>query len=68
MGEQGLLAHFREHLIGKEMAPATVVNYIADVKCFDDWMGAEFKWAKDGPASNGRRRVRDETLTKEVKA
>ena len=45
MGEQGLLAHFREHLIGKEMAPATVVNYIADVKCFGDWMGAEAKWA-----------------------
>jgi len=68
MGEQGLLAHFREHLIGKEMAPATVVNYIADVKCFGDWMGAEFRWAEDGPASTGRQRVPDETLTRDVKA
>jgi len=67
MGEQGLLAHFREHLIGKEMAPATVVNYIADVKCFGDWIDAELKWAEDGPASTGRRRAWDETLTREVK-
>jgi site-specific recombinase XerD len=51
MGEQGLLAHFREHLVGKDMAPATVVNYIADVKCFGDWMGAKLKWAKEGSQS-----------------
>ena len=68
MGEQGLLAHFREHLIGKEMAPATVVNYIADVKCFGDWMGAESKWAKDGPAATERGCVRDEAVTRGVKA
>jgi site-specific recombinase XerD len=57
MSEQGLLAHFREHLIGKEMAPATVVNYIADVKCFGDWIGAE-----GGPS------VEEETLTGDVQA
>jgi integrase/recombinase XerD len=62
MGEQGLLARFRDHLIGKEMAPATIVNYVADIKCFDDWMGAEYKWAERGL------HARDETLTKNVQA
>jgi integrase/recombinase XerC len=45
-----------------------VVNYIADVKCFGDWVDAEFKWAKDGSGAAGRRDVRDETLTREVSA
>lgn len=62
MGEQGLLARFKEHLIGKEMAPATVVNYIADVKCFGDWVGVELEWAGDG------RLVHDRVLTKDVSA
>jgi site-specific recombinase XerD len=62
MDEQGLLARFKEHLIGKEMAPATVVNYIADVKCFGDWCDAELKWAKEGSLG------RDETLTGDVNA
>jgi len=62
MGEQGLLARFRDHLIGKDMAPATVVNYVADIKCFDSWMGAEHKWAERGL------HARDETLTRDVRA
>jgi len=68
MGEQGLLERFREHLIGKEMAPATVVNYIADIKCFGDWMDAEFKWAGVDGALAGNRRRSDETLTRDVRA
>jgi integrase/recombinase XerD len=62
MGEQGLLARFKDHLIGGEMAPATVVNYIADIKCFGDWVGTEFQRAGRGL------RARDETLTNDVRA
>jgi site-specific recombinase XerD len=60
MGEQGLLARFKDHLIGEEMAPATVVNYITDIKCFGDWIGAQFKGAGRGL------HARDETLTRDV--
>jgi integrase/recombinase XerD len=43
-----------------------VVNYIADIKCFGDWMDAN--WAQDGTASAGRRRVQVKTLTGDVQA
>jgi integrase/recombinase XerD len=67
MGKQRLLALFKEHLIGTEMAPATVVNYIADVKCFCDWFGTEYRWAEGGRTSAERQWVRDEMLTESVR-
>jgi len=68
VGEQGLLARFREHLIGKGMAPATVVNYIADIKCFGDWFGAEFKWARVERPSDVAGSLQDQILTRDVRA
>lgn len=70
MDEQGLLAQFREHLVGRGMASATVVNYIADVKCFGDWVGAALE---EGHPSGDRRsagglRGYDETLIRGVQA
>jgi integrase/recombinase XerD len=68
MGSEGVLALFRDHLIGRGMASATVVNYIADVRCFGDWLEAKLRWAKDGRPQAEHRSVRDAALTKAVKA
>jgi site-specific recombinase XerD len=38
MSEQDLLAHFEEYLVGMGMAPATIANYMADLRCFSEWL------------------------------
>ncbi len=37
MGEEELLARFEEHLVEIGMAPATIVNYLADIRAFVNW-------------------------------
>ena len=32
------LARFEEHLVGVGMAPATIANYVADIRDFTDWL------------------------------
>jgi len=34
------LARFEEHLVGVSMAPATIANYLADIRDFSDWLPA----------------------------
>ncbi len=38
LGEEELLARFEEHLVNIGMAPATIVNYLADVRAFASWV------------------------------
>jgi integrase/recombinase XerC len=38
MAEIDWLARFEEHLVGLSMAPATISNYLADIRSFSDWL------------------------------
>jgi len=66
MGNQDVLTRFREHLITRGMASATVVNYIADVRCFSDWYDAEVKWAEGGRPQPAHRPVQQATLIADI--
>lgn len=39
MNDRDLLVRFEECLVGIGMAPATITNYLADVRAFSQWLG-----------------------------
>jgi site-specific recombinase XerD len=39
MAQENLLAQFEEHMVKADLAPATVANYLVDIRDFHTWLG-----------------------------